>query len=72
MYAAMAWKNNGRITNEDVTCENFNDPKVKTKTLTDENYKAMCNDLPDDWINSCLEGGRRLYREYGSVKLYLS
>ena len=66
MYAALAWKNNGRITNEDVTCENFNDPKVKSKTLTDENYKAMCNDLPDDWINSCLEGGRRLYREYGS------
>ena len=66
MYAALAWKNNGRITNADVTCENFNDPKVKSKTLTDENYKAMCNDLPDDWINSCLAGGKRLYQEYGS------
>jgi len=66
MYAALAWKNNGRITNEDVTCENFNHTKVKSKTLTDENYKAMCNDLPDDWINSCLEGGKRLYQEYGS------
>ncbi len=66
MYAALAWKNNGRITNADVTCENFNDPKVKNKTLTDENYKAMCNDLPDDWINSCLAGAKRLYQEYRS------
>ena len=66
MYAALAWKNKGRIDNADVTCENFNDRAVKSKTLTDENYKAMCNDLPDDWINSCLEGGKRLYQEYGS------
>ena len=36
MYAAMAWKKRGNITNADVTCENFNDRDVKTKTLTDE------------------------------------
>ena len=64
MYAALAWKSGGRITNADVTCENFNDPKVKGKTLTDENYKAMCNDLPDDWINSCLAGAKKLYETY--------
>ena len=64
MYAALAWKNNGKIDNSDVTCENFNDPKVKDKTLTDENYKAMCNDLPDDWINSCLTGAKKLYDTY--------
>jgi hypothetical protein len=64
MYAALAWKSGGRITNADVTCENFNDPKVKGKTLTDENYKAMCNDLPDDWINSCLAGAKKLYEKY--------
>ena len=65
MYAALAWKNNGRISNADVTCENFNDPKVKGKTLTDENYKAMCNDLPDDWIDSCLAGAKKLHTTYG-------
>jgi predicted nucleic acid-binding protein len=31
MYAALAWKNNGRITNADVTCENFNDSKVVSR-----------------------------------------
>ena len=64
MYAALAWKNNGKIDNSDVACENFNDPKVKDKTLTDENYRAMCNDLPDDWINSCLTGAKKLYDTY--------
>lgn len=66
MYAALAWKTNGKISNADVTCENFNDKKVKDRTLTDENYKAMCNDLPDDWINSCLAGGKKLYDYYRS------
>lgn len=66
MYAALAWKTNGKISNADVTCENFNDKKVKDRTLTDENYKAMCNDLPDDWINSCLAGGKKLYDSYRS------
>ena len=64
MYAALAWKTKGKISNADVTCENFNDKKVKDRTLTDENYKAMCNDLPDDWINSCLAGGKKLYDSY--------
>lgn len=66
MYAALAWKTSGKISNADVTCENFNDKKVKDRTLTDENYKAMCNDLPDDWINSCLAGGKKLYDSYRS------
>ena len=66
MYAALAWHKSGRISNADVTCENFNEKKVKDNTLTDENYKAMCNDLPDDWINSCLAGAKRLHLEYGS------
>lgn len=66
MYAALAWKTNGKISNADVTCENFNDKKVKDRTLTDENYRAMCNDLPDDWINSCLAGGKKLYDSYRS------
>tara|TARA_B100002019_G_scaffold4323_1_gene3611 strand:+ start:1174 stop:2514 length:1341 start_codon:yes stop_codon:yes gene_type:complete len=64
MYAAMAWKKRGKISNADVTCENFNDRDVKTKTLTDEKYEAMCNDLPDDWINSCLSGAKKLYEKY--------
>ena len=66
MYAALAWKTKGKISNADVTCENFNDKKVKDRTLTDENYNAMCNDLPDDWINSCLAGGKKLYDSYRS------
>lgn len=66
MYAALAWKTKGKISNADVTCENFNDKKVKDRTLTDENYRAMCNDLPDDWINSCLAGGKKLYDSYRS------
>ena len=65
MYAAMAWKNNGRIDNSDVTCENFNDKKVVDRTITDEKYAAMCNDLPDDWINSCLAGAKKLHQMYG-------
>ena len=65
MYAALAWKTRGKLTNADVTCENFNERAVKSKTITDEKYEAMCNELPDDWINSCLEGGKRLWQEYG-------
>lgn len=64
MYAALAWKKNGKITNQDVTCENFNDRAVKSKTLTDEKYEAMCNDLPDEWINSCIEGANKLKEVY--------
>jgi hypothetical protein len=64
MYAALAWMKNGKITNQDVTCENFNDRAVKSKTLTDEKYEAMCNDLPDEWINSCIEGANKLKEVY--------
>ena len=64
MYAALAWMKNGKITNQDVTCENFNDRAVKSKTLTDEKYEAMCNELPDEWINSCIEGANKLKEVY--------
>ena len=66
MYAALAWKNRGRLTTADVTCENFNHKDVKSKTITDERYGAMCSDLPDDWIKSCLSGANKLYSKYGS------
>lgn len=64
MYAALAWKKGGKISNLDVTCENFNDQAVKKKTLTDEKYEAMCNDLPDEWIESCIAGANKLKEEY--------
>ena len=66
MYAALAWKNNGRLTTADVTCENFNHKDVKGKTITDENYPSMCSQLPDDWIKSCLAGANKLHAKYGS------
>lgn len=66
MYAALAWKNNGRLTTAQVTCENFQDKEVKGKTTTDEDYAKMCSDLPDDWITSCLSGANKLHSKYGS------
>jgi hypothetical protein len=70
MFAALAWKKGGEVGIADVTCENFNDKNVKSKTITDENYDRMCNELDDAWINSCIAGANKLRVTYGKSNKY--
>lgn len=66
MYAALAWHLGRKLTTADVTSENFYNPSVKGKTITDEKYEKMVGELPDDWIKSCIAGANKLYEMYRS------
>lgn len=59
LYAAIAFGLGRHITNGDVTSENAK--KFSNLFETDENTDKMLNDLPDDWIDSCVIGANKLY-----------
>lgn len=59
LYAAIAFGLGRHITNADVT--EVNAKKYSNLFDTDEKVDSMLNDLPDDWINSCVIGANKLF-----------
>jgi len=60
LYCALAFHvQNGKIDAGDNTPENLT--RAAQWADTDEVLKSMINDLPDDWIQSCIVGANKLY-----------
>lgn len=59
LYAAVAFGLGRKITNADITEENVK--KYSNLFETDEDTRKMMNDLPDDWIESCVIGANKLW-----------
>lgn len=64
LYAAIA-NNLGRdITSSDLTLENFT--KANKIAFYDGDFEKIKNELPDDWIHSCIMGANELRSRYSS------
>lgn len=59
LYAAVAFGLGRHITNADVN--EVNAKKYSNLYDTDEKLDNMLNELPDDWINSCVLGANKLF-----------
>lgn len=65
LYAALAFNVLKRkITNKDVSKDNFQ--RAAGTAITDEDFGAMINSLPDDWVNSSIAGANALYQKYAN------
>lgn len=69
LYAALAFHaKGGKIDSSDLSPSNFN--IAKNHTDTDESFNSMVNNLPEDWIKSCIVGANKLYEVYGNNGRY--
>jgi hypothetical protein len=59
LYAAIAFGLGRHITNGDINSANAK--KFSNLYETDEKTESMLNDLPDDWIDSCVIGANKLF-----------
>lgn len=59
LYAAVAFGLGRQITNADITEGNVK--KFSNLFDTDEDTQKMLNNLPDDWIESCVIGANKLW-----------
>jgi hypothetical protein len=66
LYAAMANVLGKNISQTDLTEANF--MKAKPLAITDEDFKKMVNELPNDWIHSSIMGANELRRKYSDKK----
>lgn len=63
LYCALAFHvNNGKIDAGDNSPENLT--RAAQWADTDEKLNSMINDLPDDWIQSCIVGANKLYSRF--------
>lgn len=64
LYAAVAFGLGRHITNSDVNAANAE--RFKHLFETDEKTESMLNDLPDDWITSCVLGANKLFDQFNN------
>lgn len=69
LYAAIAFGLGRKITNGDVNSKNA--ARFSNLYSTDEDTNKMLNDLPDDWIDSCVIGANKLFDTFHNKGNYV-